>query len=75
MPYHKPSGAEGASAPPKLSVNVPFFADEPFKCALFERSNPKCTWKSVSKISSKLKHIKKKLVLCLVIVTFKEKVR
>ena len=32
-------GAEGAPAPQKFSVNVPFFFDEPFRCALFERSN------------------------------------
>ena len=32
----------GASAPPKFSFNVLFF-DEPFKCALSERSNKKCT--------------------------------
>ena len=40
-------GAEGASAPSpptqKFSVDVPFFADEPFKYALFERRNQKCT--------------------------------
>ena len=35
--------AEGASSPSKFSVNVSFFSDEPFKCALFERSNPKYT--------------------------------
>ena len=34
-------GAEGASAPPKFSVDVPLFADEPFKCSLFERGNQK----------------------------------
>ena len=37
------------SPPPKFSV------DAPFKCALFERSNQKCTWKSTTKITSKLK--------------------
>ena len=26
-------------SPPKFSVDVPFFADEPFKCGLFGRSN------------------------------------
>ena len=36
-------GAEVAPVPPKFSVDVPFFADEPFKRALFERSNQKCT--------------------------------
>ena len=35
--------AEGVSTLPKFSVEMPFFADEPFKCALFERSNQKCT--------------------------------
>ena len=28
---------------PKFSLDVLFFADEPFKCALFEKSNEKCT--------------------------------
>ena len=40
-------GAEGASTPPpplpKFSANMPFFSDELFKCALFERSNPEYT--------------------------------
>ena len=37
-------GGRGPSAPPpKFPVDVPFFADEPFKCALFERTNQKCT--------------------------------
>ena len=39
-------GRWGVSPPPptaKFSVVVPFFADEPFKCAFFERSNQKCT--------------------------------
>ena len=57
----RPSGAEkggeaeGPSALPKFSVDVPFFADGSFKCALFERSNEKCTRKSTSKITSKIK--------------------
>ena len=29
--------------PPKVLCRCVLFADEPFKCALFERSNPKCT--------------------------------
>ena len=43
------SEAEGVSACPpspnlpKFSVDVPFFADAPFKCGVFERSNQKCT--------------------------------
>ena len=38
-------GAERTSAPlpPKFSADVPFFADELFKCALFEKSIQKCT--------------------------------
>ena len=48
-------GGKGGVSPPKLSVDVPFFADEPFKCALFERSNQKCTSKSTREIMSKLK--------------------
>lgn len=47
--------AEGASGPPKFSVDVPLFADEPFQCALFQRSNEKGTGKSTSEILSKLK--------------------
>ena len=31
-------GAEEVSAPSRFSVDVTFFADEPFKCALSERS-------------------------------------
>ena len=42
----RPSGAKGGrggvSLPPKFSVDVPFFADESFNCALFETSNQKC---------------------------------
>ena len=48
-------GAEGASTPQKFSVDMLFFADESFKCALFERSNQKCKWKLTSKILSKIK--------------------
>ena len=40
---------------PKISVDVPFFADESFKCAPFEKSNQQCTWQSTSKITSELK--------------------
>ena len=29
----------GRQPPPKFSVDVPFFAGDSFKCALFERSN------------------------------------
>ena len=47
-------GREGVW-PPKFSVDVPFSSDETFKCVLFEISNPKCTWKSTSKITSSLK--------------------
>ena len=54
----RPSGAGGRRGgwlqrrrlpPPKFSV------DAPFKCALFERRNQKCTWKWTTKITSKLK--------------------
>ena len=41
--------------PPKFSVDVPFFAGDFFKCPLFERSSQQYTWKSASKITSKLK--------------------
>ena len=36
---------EGASGPrpQKFPVDLPFFSDEPFKCALIERSHPKYT--------------------------------
>ena len=46
---------KGASTPPKFSVDVPFFADKPFKCGIFEESNQKYRRKSTSKITSKLK--------------------
>ena len=45
-PGLRPSGAGGQRGhqfPPKFSVDLPFLAKEPFKCALFERSNKKCT--------------------------------
>ena len=48
-------GQRGRQTTPTLSVDVYFFADEPFKFTLFERSNQKCTWKSANKITSKLK--------------------
>ena len=35
-------GSGGVRPPMKFSVDVPFFADKPSKCALFERSNQKC---------------------------------
>ena len=36
-------GGRGGVSPPNVSVDGPFFADEPFKCALFEKTNKKCT--------------------------------
>ena len=55
----------------------PFFADQPFKCAFFERVTKKVhenqqakSWASYNKTY----HNKKKFVLCLVLATFKEQV-
>ena len=53
---HSGAGGQWGRQPSlKFPVDVPFYSDEPFKCALFERSNPKYTWKSTSKIKRKLK--------------------
>ena len=45
-PPEQEEGAQGECQPsPKknFSVDAPFFADESYKCPLFERSNQKCT--------------------------------
>ena len=56
---------------PKFSVDVPVLLMNPLNVPLFTRSKQKCTSKSTSKVT---KHIKKKTVLCLVLLLFKEQV-
>ena len=54
-------GRGGVSPPPpplpskKVLCWCALFAEDSFKCALFDRSNQQCIWKSTSKITSKLK--------------------
>ena len=45
-PPEQGEGGRGSVSPPpqkNFSVDAPFFADESYKCPLFERSNQKCT--------------------------------
>ena len=45
-PPEQREGVQRGCHPPQkknLSVDAPFFADESYKCPLFERSNQKCT--------------------------------
>ena len=47
-------GGRGVVCPPKVFCRCALFYEEPLKCAYFEKSNQKCTWKLIC-YTSKLK--------------------
>ena len=49
-------GGQGGRLPTKVFCQCALFFEEHFKCVLFERSNQKCTWKSILYTSKLKKH-------------------